>query len=60
MFDVFITANALATGKNRTDYDEMINVYWRDAVWKYTDGRLTRSEAIAYFRKQVAGNLGIY
>ena len=60
MFDVFITANALATGKNRTDYDEMINVYWCDAVWKYTDGRLTRSEAIAYFRKQVAGNLGIY
>lgn len=60
MFDVFVKANKLATGKNRTDYDEVIDVYWRKAVWKYTGGELTRSEAIAYFRKQVADNLGIY
>lgn len=60
MFDVFAVANNLAKGTNRTDYDEVINYYWRDAARRYAEGSLTRSGAIDYFRKQVASEIGIY
>lgn len=39
MFDVFVPANAYANGKNLTQYDETINIYWRDQVRQYTEAR---------------------
>ena len=59
MFDVFVPANQYANGKNLTQYDETINNYWRDAVRQYTSGALTRDEAIAAFKQNVADNLDV-
>ncbi|MDT3359535.1 MAG: carbohydrate ABC transporter substrate-binding protein, partial [Spirochaetota bacterium] len=59
MFDVFVPAGAFATGKNKTQYDETINMYWRDQVRSYSAGNKTRSAALADFKKQVADNLAI-
>jgi hypothetical protein len=59
MFDVFVPAGAFATGKNKTQYDETINIYWRDQVRSYSAGNKTRSAALADFKKQVADNLAI-
>lgn len=59
MFDVFIPANQFANGKNLTQYDETINIYWRDQVRQYTSGEKTREEAISAFKQQVADNLDI-
>ncbi|MBR2572250.1 MAG: carbohydrate ABC transporter substrate-binding protein [Clostridia bacterium] len=59
MFDVFVPANQYANGKNLTQNDETINTYWRDAVRQYTSGALTRDEAIAAFKANVADNLDV-
>ena len=59
MFDVFVPANAFANGKNLTQYDETINQYWRDAVREYTAGNLSREDAIAAFKQNVADNLDV-
>jgi len=59
MFDVFVPAGAFATGKNKTQYDETINRFWRDQVREYTSGNKTRAQAIADFKQQVADNLDI-
>ena len=59
MFDVFVPANAYANGKNLTQYDETINNYWRDATRQYTSGAMTRDEAIAAFKQNVADNLDV-
>ncbi|HEX7057518.1 MAG TPA: ABC transporter substrate-binding protein [Bacilli bacterium] len=59
MFDVFVPANANATGKNLTQYDESINLIWRDVVRQYTAGNKSRDEAIADFKSQVKDKLGI-
>ena len=59
MFDVFVPANAYANGKNLTQYDETINNYWRDATRQYTSGAMTRDEALAYFKQNVADNLDV-
>jgi hypothetical protein len=59
MFDVFVPAGAFATGTNKTQYDETINIYWRDQVREYTSGNKTREEAIAAFKQMVADNLDI-
>ena len=59
MFDAFVPANAYANGKNLTQYDETINSYWRDAVRNYTAGNLSRDEAIAAFKQNVADNLDV-
>lgn len=59
MFDVFVPANSYANGKNLTQYDETINTYWRDAVRAYTAGTMTRDEAIASFKQNVADNLAV-
>ena len=59
MFDAFVPANAYANGKNLTQYDETINQYWRDAVRGYTAGDLSRDDAIALFKQNVADNLGL-
>ncbi len=59
MFDVFGDANAAASGKNLTQYDETINTYWRDQVRQYTAGEKDRDAAIADFKQQVADNLAV-
>jgi hypothetical protein len=59
MFDVFVPAGKFATGKNKHQYDETINIYWRDQVREYTAGNKSRSEAIASFKQQVKDNLDI-
>jgi hypothetical protein len=59
MFDVFVPAGKFATGKNKTQYDETINGYWRDQVREYTAGNKTKEEAIAAFKQNVADNLDI-
>ena len=59
MFDVFVPANQYANGSNLTQYDETINTYWRDAVRQYTSGALSRDEAIAAFKQNVADNLDV-
>jgi hypothetical protein len=59
MFDVFVPAGAFATGKNKTQYDETINRFWRDQVREYTSGNKTRAEAIAAFKQMVKDNLEI-
>ncbi len=59
MFDVFVPANQFANGKNLTQYDEAINMYWRDQVRAYTAGEKSREEAIESFKQQVADNLDV-
>ncbi|WP_276356978.1 ABC transporter substrate-binding protein [Cohnella caldifontis] len=59
MFDVFVPANANATGKNLTQYDETINQIWRAQVREYTAGNKSRDQAIADFKSQVKDQLGI-
>jgi len=59
MFDIFVPAGATATGVNKTQYDENINIYWRDQVRMYTVGEKSRDQAIADFKQQVADNLDI-
>ncbi len=59
MFDVFVPANAYANGSNMTQYDETINLYFRDAVRQYTAGNLSREEALEAFKQNVADNLDV-
>ncbi len=59
MFDVFVPANQFANGKNLTQYDESINLIWRDVVRQYTAGNVTRDEALATFKQTVTDQLGI-
>ena len=59
MFDVFVPANAYANGKNLTQYDESINMAWRDQVRAYAAGEKDRDAAIADFKQTVSDNLGI-
>lgn len=59
MFDVFTKANRYANGKNKTQYDETINTYWRDQVRQYTAGNKSREDAIKDFKQQVADNLDV-
>lgn len=60
MFDIFVPANTLSTSNNMTLFDNSIDAYWLDCVRLYADGKITRSEAIAQFKRSVADNLGIY
>ena len=59
MFDVFVPAGQFATGRNKHQYDETINIYWRDQVREYAQGNKTRAAAIAEFKQQVKDNLAI-
>ena len=59
MFEMFVPANAYASGSNMTQYDETINNWWRDAVRQYTAGNLSREDAINAFKQNVADNLDV-
>lgn len=59
MFDIFVPANANATGKILTQYDESINMIWRDQVREYTAGNKSREQTLADFKAQVKDELDI-
>jgi len=59
MFEVFVPANANATGKNLTQYDESINQIWRDQVRSYAAGKKSREDALKDFKQNVKDQLGI-
>ena len=59
MFDYFVPANANATGKNLTPFDESINQIWRDQVREYTAGNKSREDALKDFKQQVKDQLDI-
>ncbi len=59
MFKIFIPANQFANGKNLTQYDENINLYWRDQVRAYTAGEKSREDAIKGLKQMVRDNLDI-
>ncbi|MBO5550938.1 MAG: carbohydrate ABC transporter substrate-binding protein [Lachnospiraceae bacterium] len=59
MFDYFVPANSYANGKNLTQYDEAINIIWRDQVRAYAAGEKSREDAIKDFKTTVSDTLGI-
>jgi predicted small lipoprotein YifL len=59
MFKPFQTANDAANGRVLTQYDETINGYWRGYVRQYVAGEITRDEAIAGLKQDVADNLAV-
>ncbi len=59
MFEAFVPANQYANGKNLTQYDETINLQWRNFVRLYTAGEMTREEALAGWKQYIADNLDI-
>lgn len=59
MYVVFDIAAKQAKGNNKTQYDEMINSYWREQVREYTAGSKSREQAINDFKKAVGDNLDI-
>ena len=59
MFDVFVPANAFASGASLTQYDETIYTYFNDQVNQYKLGNKTREEAIEDFKMNVADNLDV-
>lgn len=59
MFDVFVPANANASGKNLTQFDESINLIWRDQVREYAAGNKSRDKTLADFKTQVKDKLDI-
>ena len=59
MFDYFVPAGAYASGKNLTEYDEVINAVWRDQVRAYANGKKSKAEAIKDFKQTVSDKYGI-
>lgn len=59
MFEAFVPANENASGKNLTQYDESINLIWRDQVRAYAAGNKTRDAALKDFKQTVKDQLGI-
>lgn len=59
MFDIFVPANANASGKNLTAFDETINKLWRDQVREYSAGNKDRAKALETFKQQVKDQLNI-
>lgn len=59
MFEYFVTANQYATGKNVTEYDEMLGYAWKKAVQEYAAGKADRYEAIAQFADEVRSKTDI-
>jgi len=59
MFDVFVPAGKFATGRNKHQYDEKINLVWRDQVREYVVGNKSRAATIADFKALVKEDLDI-
>ena len=54
VFEVFINCNNLASGKNVTQYDETIGLYFTDYAEQYAIGNLSRDDAIDLFKDIVS------
>lgn len=59
MFEVFDKTARLASGKNRTMYDEAIDLYWLAAAREYAEGGKTKEQVIADFKQKVKDQLDI-
>lgn len=59
MFEAFVPAGEFANGKNLTQYDESINIAWRDLVREYTAGTKSREQAIEDLKQYVRDNLDV-
>lgn len=59
VFEAFIPANKLANGHVLTQYDERINALWRDQVKSYAHGLITKEEAIANWKANVAAEFDV-
>ncbi|MBN1778280.1 MAG: extracellular solute-binding protein, partial [Clostridiales bacterium] len=59
MFDVFVPANAYASGASLTQYDETIYTLFNDQVNQYKLGEKTREDALETFKMNVADNLDV-
>ena len=59
MFEVFAPAGASASGSTWTQYDETINIAWRDQVRMYSSGQKDKAAAIADFKARINDELGI-
>jgi len=59
LFEVYIPAAEKANGKNATEYDDAINLYWLNQVQEYTEGKKSREQAITDFKQLVADNLDV-
>ena len=55
----FVPANDNATGKNLTQYDESINLIWRDQVREYAAGNKSREQTLKDFKQTSQDQLGI-
>lgn len=58
-FGVYISAGDMTNGKNRALQNEAIRYKWLEQVHEYIDGKKTREQASADFKKQVANELDI-
>ncbi len=59
MFDVFVPANAFASGASLTQYDETIYTLFNDQVSQYKLGEKTREEALEDFKMNVQDTLDV-
>lgn len=59
MFEAFIPAGEFANGKNLTQYDETINLNWRNIVREYTAGTKTREQAVEDIKQYVRDNMDV-
>ncbi len=59
MFDVFVPANAFASGASLTQYDETIYTLFNDQVGQYKLGEKTREEALEDFKMNVQDTLDV-
>lgn len=59
MFEAFVPANKYANGKNLTQYDETINIAWRDQVREFANGNKSYEDAVKDFKQNVADTLDV-
>lgn len=59
VFEYFAIANDAQVYNNISPYDEIIDMYWLDAVRQYANGDLTRDQAIEVFKENVEYATGI-
>ena len=57
IYEIYIECNNMPSGKYMTQYDEVINSYYKQAVDMYANGDLTASEFFEYFENSVYDNV---
>jgi len=59
VFKAYLSAGKNAKGAGLSEYDEAIDNLWLTEVTAYAEGRKTREQALADFKRQVASQLGL-